>query len=150
MAGVNITRVNYKASAQGLTDLVSGQIQVGLANAASATPHVRSGRLRALAVGSVEPSALVPDLPTIAATGVPGYESASINALFAPVKTPVPVINRLNQEIVRILSQADVKEKVLNTGAEAVGSSPEQLATNIKAELARMGKVIKNAGIKGE
>jgi len=123
---------------------------VGFANAASATPHVQSRRLRALAVGSLEPSALAPGLPTISASGVPGYESASINALFAPAKTPAPTINRLNQEIVRVLNQAEVKEKFFNTGAEPVGGSPDELGVKIKAEIARMGKVIKDAGIRAE
>jgi tripartite-type tricarboxylate transporter receptor subunit TctC len=150
MAGVNIMRINYKASAQGLTDLISGQVQVGFANAASATPHVKANRLRALAVGSVEPSALAPGLPTLAASGVPGYESASINALFAPAKTPAAIINRLNQEIVRVLNQPDTKERFFNTGAEAVGGSPEELGAKIKSEIGRMGKVIKDAGIRAE
>ena len=150
MAGVTIMRINYKSAVQGLTDLMSGQIQLAFANAASATPHVKSGKLRALGVGSAEPTALAPGLPTIASTGVPGYESSSVNALFAPARTPAPIINRLNQEIVRVLAQPDVKLKLFNTGAESVGSTPDELGAMVKSEIARMGKVIKDAGIRGD
>jgi tripartite-type tricarboxylate transporter receptor subunit TctC len=149
MAGVDIRRITYKGASQGLTDLISGEVQVGFANAASATPHVKARRLRALAVSTAEPSALAPGLPPISASGVPGYEAASINALFAPAKTPGSIVTRLNQEIVRVLNRSDVKEKFFNTGAEAMGGSPEELGAKIKSEIARMGKVIKSAGIRG-
>jgi tripartite-type tricarboxylate transporter receptor subunit TctC len=113
-------------------------------------PHVKAGKLRALAVTSAEASLLVPGLPTVAATGLPGYESVSMTCILAPAKTPAAVINRLNQEIVRALNQPDIKSRFLSAGAETVGSSPEELAATIKADLARMDKIIKDAGIKGE
>jgi tripartite-type tricarboxylate transporter receptor subunit TctC len=86
-------------------------------------------------------------LPTVAAAGVPGYEAASIIGMFAPAKTPAEIINLLHQEIVRALNRADVKELFLNSGAEVVGSSPEEFAATIKSDMARLGKVIKDAGI---
>jgi tripartite-type tricarboxylate transporter receptor subunit TctC len=150
MAHVQIMRINYKSAVQGLTDLMSGQIQLAFANAASATPHVNSHKLRALAVGSAEPSTLAPGLPTIAASGVPGYESSSVNALFAPAKTPAAIITRLNQEINRVLALPESKEKFFNTGAESVGGTPEELGAMVKSEIARMGKVIRDANIKGD
>jgi tripartite-type tricarboxylate transporter receptor subunit TctC len=89
-------------------------------------------------------------LPTIAASGVPGYEASSINGIFAPARTPVAIINRLHQEIARVLNRSDIKEKFFNTGAESVGSSPEQLAATMKSEIARIGRVIKDADIKAD
>ena len=150
MAGINIKRINYKGSAQGLTDLVSGEVQLGFSNASTTTPFLKSGRLRALAVGSPERSALVPGVPTIAESGVPGYEAVSVIGLFAPAKTPAAAIGRLNQEIVRVLVQPEVKERFLSNGAEAVGSTPEHLDQKVKGEIARMGKIIKEGNIRGE
>jgi tripartite-type tricarboxylate transporter receptor subunit TctC len=112
----------------------------------SVVPHLKSGRLRALAVASAKPSALVPDLPTVAASGVPGYESTSTTALFAPAGTPAAIIDRLNRESVRFLHTEEAKERFLGIGAEAVASSPEELAAKVKSEMARMGKVIRDAG----
>jgi tripartite-type tricarboxylate transporter receptor subunit TctC len=113
-------------------------------------PHIKSGRLRALAVTSAQPSALFPDLLTVAASGLPGYEYLQINAMLAPAKTPDAIIRRLNEEIVRVLNRDDVKEKFLSTGTEVVGSSPEQLAAALKSDIARLGKAIKDAGIKAD
>jgi tripartite-type tricarboxylate transporter receptor subunit TctC len=150
MAGVDIVRVTYKSLSVAITDLVTGELQVVFPNPFSVVSHINSGRLRALAVTSAQPYALLPELPTVSASGLPGYEFLSITAIFAPAKTPAPVINRLNQEIVRVLNRDDVKEKILRTGAIAVGSSPEQLAAAVKSDMARMGKVIKDGGIKAD
>ena len=120
------------------------------ATASGVAPHIKSGRLRALAVSSAKPAAAYPNLPTIAAAGLPGYESAQTSGLFAPAKTSGPIIRRLNQEIVRILNHADVKEKFYNFGVEPVGSSPEQFAATIKSEMTSMGKVIRDANIRDE
>src|SRR3990172_10010399 len=111
MAGVNMVRVNYKGAGPAVNALVGGQVQVMFATASGVAPHIKSGRLRALAVSSAKPAAAYPNLPTIAAAGLPGYESAQTSGLFAPAKTSGPIIRRLNQEIVRILNHADVKEK---------------------------------------
>ncbi|MBI3937188.1 MAG: tripartite tricarboxylate transporter substrate binding protein [Betaproteobacteria bacterium] len=150
MAGVNIVRIAYKGSASPMSDLISGQVQLTFGIAAPVAPHVKSGRLRALAITSAEPSALFPGLPTVAASGLPGYESVSLFGMFAPAKTPATLIHRLNQEVVHVLNRAEVKEKFFNIGVEAVGNSPEQFAAMIKADMARWGKVIKDAGIRAE
>ena len=150
MAGVNITRINYKGTGQAISDLVGGQVQMAFSSAATVAPHVKSGRLRALAVTSLQPSPLAPGLPTVTASGVPGYEVESIDYMLAPAKAPAAPIRRLNREIVRILSQTDLKEKFLNAGIEAAPSSPADLAAIMKSEIAKWGKVIKDAGIKAD
>ena len=146
MAGVNIVVIPYRGTGPALNALIGGQVQLMFPSAGGALQHVRSGRLRALAITSARPSTLIPGLPTVA-TGLPGYESIGIFGVFAPANTPGAIINRLNQEIVRALNQADVKEKFLNAGTETVGSTPEQLTAAIKAEMATMGKVIRDNGI---
>jgi tripartite-type tricarboxylate transporter receptor subunit TctC len=148
MAGVNITRIPYADGARASADLISGQVHMVFGNASFTIPHMKSGRLRALAVTSAQPSALLPGLPSIAASGVPGYESGSMFVMFAPAKTAAAVINRLNQETVRVVKQADVRDVLFNTGVEAVGSSPEELAATMKSEIARLVKVVKQAGIR--
>ena len=150
MAGVNIVSVNYKGSGEALTALIAGEVQVAFGNAAPVTPHITSGKLRALAVTSSEPSKLAPGLPTVAASGLPGYEYVSVIVMLAPAKTPEAIIRRLNQEIVRALNNPDVKQKFLDFGVESRSSSPEELAATVKTDMARMGKVIKDAGIKAE
>jgi len=119
-------------------------------SAGGATPHIKSGRLRALAVASLEPSALAPGLPTLAAAGLSGFEAATLVGMFAPAKTPAPLINRLNQESARALRGAEVKGRILDGGGEVVASSPEEFAAKIKSEMAKWGKVIKDAGIHPE
>ena len=101
-------------------------------------------------MASAQPSALAPGLPTVAASGLPGYESGTLHAVFAPANTPRAIINRLNQEIVRFINSPEAKEKFFNAGLEIVGSSPEQSMVTIKSEMARLGKVIKDAGIRAE
>jgi tripartite-type tricarboxylate transporter receptor subunit TctC len=149
MARVNVVRVNYKAGAQAVTDLVAGQTQFMFGVPASVTPHISSGRLRALAITSEKRSALWPHLPAIAQT-LPGYDVASRLAVFAPAGTPPAIVKRLNEEIVRILQRPEVKEKLVATGIEAVGDSPEALAATVKSEMERMGKIIKAAGIRAD
>ena len=149
MTGIDIVRVNYKGASQALTDLASGQTQIMFAVPGSVLPHVKAGRLRALAVTSAQPTPLAPGLPTVAAT-VPGYESVSYLAIFAPAGTPAAIVTKLNQEIVRVLQRPDVKEKFLAAGIETVGSSPEAAAQLIKYEIARMGKVIRAANIRAD
>jgi len=149
MAGVNIVRINYKGAGPALTALLAGELQLMFPTAGAVTPHFKAGRVRALAVTSAEPTALFPGVPTVAAV-LPGYESISIYGIFAPAKTPRTIIDKLNQEIVRFLNRTEVKEKFFIAGMEAVGSSPEQFAATVKSEMARMGKVIKEAGIRTE
>jgi tripartite-type tricarboxylate transporter receptor subunit TctC len=150
MAGVNMVSIPYKGAGPALNGLIGGQVQLMFPNAATVAPHIRSGRLRAIAVTSARPSILVPGVPTAAASGLPGYEAASINAVFAPAKTSASIVSLLNREIVRVLNLPEVKDKFLIAGVETVGSSPEQLAAAMKSEVTRMGKVIKDAGIRDQ
>jgi tripartite-type tricarboxylate transporter receptor subunit TctC len=147
MAGIKIVRVPYRGTGAAFTALIAGQVQVMFPTAGSVTPHLKSGRLRALAVTTAQPSALFPGLPTIAASGLPGYESVSLVGIFAPTETPAAIIDLLNRNIVRVLDQADVREKFFNAGVDAIGGSPAELAAAMKSEMARMGKVIRDAGI---
>ena len=148
MAGVNLVQVNYKGAALALNDVLSGRIEVMFATANSAAPHISSGRLRALAVTSAQPSAVVPGLATVAASGLPGYASESTLGLFAPAATPPPIVARLNTETVAILTAAETRERLLKSGIEVVTSSPAGFAAVIKADMAHSGKIIRAAGIR--
>ena len=148
MAGVEIVRVPYKGTGPALLGLLGGQVQLMFPNAPAVTPHIKSGKLRAVAVTSSVPSPLVPGIPTIAASGVPGYESVSPFGMLAPAKTPAPAIRRLNEDISRLLWAPDLMEKLLNAGTEPGGGAPDQFANIIKAEMTRLGKLIRNVGIR--
>jgi tripartite-type tricarboxylate transporter receptor subunit TctC len=112
-------------------------------------PHIRSGRVRALAVSTAQPSALAPGLPTIAST-VPGYEFGAVICVFAPGKTPAAIVGRLNREAVRVLNTPEVRDRLFSSGSEVVANTPQQFAAFIKSDMIKMGKVIKDAGISGE
>lgn len=146
-AGVNIMRINYKSAAAGLVDLAGGQVQVMFPVAASVAPYMKSGRVKALAVTSRDPSAVAPGIPTVAAAGLAGYEAVSTTGVFAPARLPESVTVRLNREIVRVLQREESREKFLSNGVESLGSSPEELAAFVKSEMVTMGKVIRDAGI---
>ncbi len=150
MAGIKVVHIPYKGAAQSLIDLMSGQVQFTFSSLASVAPHIKTGRVRALAVTSAQPSAMAPGLPTIAAAGVPGYEAINMTGMFAPAKTPAAIINRLSQEVARFVNQPEVKQKFFTAGVEVVGSSPEELAVKVQSDLARMGKVIKDADIRAD
>ena len=147
MAGVKITGIPFKGSGPALTDLIGWQVQLMIGTASSSTAHIKSGRLNALAVTTAQPSVLVRGLPTVAATGLPGYEVEALLAIFVPARTPVPVVNRLNQEIVKVLNNTEIRQKFFDTGIETVGRTPDQLAGKVKTEIAMWAKVIKDAGI---
>ena len=150
MAGVNIMHVPYKGGGPGMTALMGGEVQLMFMGAASTMPHIKSGRLRGLGVTTAEPFPLLPGMPTVAASGVPGYQSVLIYGVFAPAKTPPGLVNQLNQEIVRVLNSADTKERFVNAMILTIGGSPEQLGTRVNAEVLRLGKFIKEAGIRAE
>ena len=149
MARIDLVRVPYKGQGPMFTALISGEIQLTITSGAALMPHVQAGRMRSLAVTSAKPSALYPGLPTIAAT-VPGYESETVFALFAPAATPPALVKQLHQEVTRVLVKPEVKEKFLAAGNEVVASQPSELAALMKADIARMGKLIKQAGIKAD
>ena len=150
MAGVNIVRVAYKGSGPASLALVANQVQMMFSSVAAGMQHVQTGKLRVLAVASAQPSALAPDLPTIAASGVPGYDVGSISGMWAPANTPKELLSRLNQETLRVLGRADVREKFISFANEVIGNTPEQAAAYIDADMTKWRKVIKDAGIRAD
>jgi tripartite-type tricarboxylate transporter receptor subunit TctC len=148
-ARITIVRVPYKVAGEAVADMITGQVHVAFYSPGSVMTHVKSGKLKALAVTSVRPSALVPGLPTVADTGLPGYEVLSVDSVYVPANTPTAIVNRLNQELVRVLTRPEIKEKFLSAGGEVVANTPEELAAWLKSEVAKWSKVIKDAGIKG-
>lgn len=148
MTKTKMTHIPYKSSAPSLTDLISGQIQVLFNNAISTVPFVKSGRVRALATTGATRSSALPNLPTVAEAGVPGYENSSWSAIGAPAGTPRPIIERLNKTFADILKMPDIQQKHADVGAQIIGGTPEQFHAYLKAEVAKFGKLVKAAGIK--
>ncbi|MBI3045095.1 MAG: tripartite tricarboxylate transporter substrate binding protein [Betaproteobacteria bacterium] len=148
MAGISIRQVPYRSAGPAVTALMGGETQLMFATAASVVPLIKTGRLRALGVSSAKPSALTPGIPTIAASGVPGYEAKTFYAVFAPAKTPAAIINRLNREIVRFLKRPEVGRKLLGLGVEVEATSPEEWGAMMKAEIASMRKIVEAAGVR--
>jgi tripartite-type tricarboxylate transporter receptor subunit TctC len=146
MAKVEMVHVPYKGSAPAVTDLVGGQIDIMFDNMPSAIQHVRNGRLKAIAVTTAKRSPELPDVPTIAEAGVPGYEATSWFGMFAPANTPAPVVTRLNTALVKVLADAEVKKKLAEQGAEPYSEKPEQFAEFIRKESAKWSQVVKAAG----
>jgi tripartite-type tricarboxylate transporter receptor subunit TctC len=149
VAGVNIVRVPYSGTGPSLIGLVSGEVEVMFPGAGSVWHFVQQKRLRALGIASSKPSELTPGLVPIAQS-LPGYEVTSNIAFFVPAKTPPAIIGRLNRELVGALSRPDVKEKLIKGGVEAVGGTPEALAAYVKADIAKIERLIRVAGIKPE
>jgi len=147
MAGVNIVQIPYKGGGPALNGLIGGQTQVMFPNAGSVMPHLKAGRVRGLAVTTAEPTPLAPGLPTIASSGVPGYEWISTIVMFAPSRTPSALVSRLNREIVNVLNTGESRQRLFSSGAEVVASSPQELAARITSDMAKMGKVIRDAVI---
>ena len=150
MAGVNIVRVAFKGAGPAISDLLSGQLHLAFFTSPSVSHHIKSGKLRALAVTSARPSSLFPSLPTIMSSGLPQYEMTSMYGLLAPAGLSTTLLKILNQEVVRGIKSSKIKEFLFSAGSEAVGSNPEEFQTAIKSEMQRLGKIIKNNGIRGE
>jgi tripartite-type tricarboxylate transporter receptor subunit TctC len=150
MAGVNILRVPYQGTGAAINDVISGQVQLMFSNALSVMAQVKSRRLRALAVTTAQPSALMPGLPTVAASGVPGFEAAAILGVLAPAKTPSAIIARLQHDIVQAATDPQIKERFFAVGAEVVAGTPEQFAAVIKGDMERLGKVIRDQNIRAD
>ncbi len=146
LAKVDMQHVPYKGSAPAVTDLLGNQIGIMFDNMPSAIQHVRSGKLVPLAVTTAKRSPELPNVPTIAEAGVPGYEATSWFGMFAPAGTPAPVLAKLNAAIVKVLAQPDVKKKINEQGAEVYSETPEQFAAFIQAESVKWGKVVKESG----
>jgi tripartite-type tricarboxylate transporter receptor subunit TctC len=150
MTGTQFVHVPYKGSAQCLTDLASGQIQVIFDNLTSIAPHVKAGRVRGLGVSSLKRSRIFPDIPTIAEAGVPGYETNSWGGMVVPARTPRAIVTRLNAEINKALQAAELRERYAAIEAEPTGGSPEQFAAFVKAEAVKWAEVVKRSGARVE
>ena len=146
-AGTKIVHIAYKGGGPAIIDLLAGNIQLIFATAASSIGHIKAGKIRPLAVTTAKRSALVPELPTIAEAGLPGFEANNWNGFLVPAKTPRPVINRLNKEIAGALSLPDIKEFLFKQGLDAAPSTPEDFGAYIRSEMDKWAKVIKAAGI---
>ena len=148
MAGINIVHVPYKGTVEGITDLIGGQVHMMFAIMQSGFPHVKAGKLRALAVSGAKRSQSAPDLPTIAESGVPGYEFTSWNGVHVTAGTSKAIIAKIHAELVKVLALPDVRERMFNLGMEVVGSTPEQLAALVNSDITKWGKVIKESGVR--
>ena len=148
MARVKIVHVPYKGSAPAVTDLLGGHVSLMFDNMPSALPHVKAGKIRALAVSTLKRSPVVPDIPTVAESGLPGFEVSVWFSVLAPAKTPQPIVDRLNQILVKALHTADVRERLSTQGAEAIGNTPAQFTDQMKRDIAKWAKVVKDADIK--
>jgi tripartite-type tricarboxylate transporter receptor subunit TctC len=147
MAGIEMTHVPYRGAGPAITDLIPGRLSMMFGTVASLTPHVRGGRLRALAVSSAKRFSNAPDLPSVAESGVPGFDVSSWYALFAPVKTPPEIVRKINADAVAALREPQVRQRLEGLGLEIVGSTPQELAAFLQAEMAKWEPVIKSAGI---
>lgn len=146
MAKVELTHIPYKGSAPAVTDLLGNQIAIMFDNMPSVIPHVRSGKLRAIAITTAKRSPELPDVPTIAEAGVPGYEAMSWFGLLAPAATPAPVLAKLSGALAKVLANPEVKKKIVDQGGEPVNETPAQFAAFIQSESVKWGKVVKSSG----
>jgi len=148
MARIDIVHVPYKGNAAALNDLLGGRVHLFFSNLVTALPHARAGRLRAIAVSTTKRSAQAPEVPTVAESGLPGYDMTNWIGVFAPAATPRAIVVKLNREIVAILEAPDLKERFRTQGLDLVGSTPEAFAAFIRSELAKWRKVVKDSGAK--
>ena len=145
---VQMTHVPYKGSGPALTDLIGGQVQIMFANMPGTLQHVKAGRLNVLAVTSAKRSALLPDVPTVAETGIEGYAASTWFGVFAPAGTPKDIVAKLNAELNKALHAPELAEILRNEGAEAIGGTPDEFRTFFRGEVARWAPVVKAAGVK--
>jgi tripartite-type tricarboxylate transporter receptor subunit TctC len=150
MAGVKMQHIPYRGSGQMMPELLGGTLLVAMDNIATAVPHLKAGKLRALAVTSAQRSGVAPDVPTMAESGLAGYELSSWQAVFAPAGTPKPVIDKLYGEIAKILKMPDVEKRLTELGLDLSGMPPAQLGELVKADVPRLGKIVKESGARAE
>ncbi len=150
MAKIKLTHVPYKGGAPGIVDLLAGQVQLMITSILSVTPHSRAGRLRVLGIATAKRSAMLPDIPTIAEGGVPGYESIAWYGLVAPAGIPAPVLDKLAAEVIKGTKSKDIQDALIKQGAEPVGNGPKEFTAFIKTETAKYARVIRSAGIMAE
>ena len=146
MAAVELTHVPYKTMGQAQSDLVGGQVAVAFFTIPGAMPYIKSGRMLPLAVSGARRSPALPDVPTVAEAGVPGYEASTWYPALAPAGTPKAIVDKLNQQLVASVRAADMQERFMALGVDPIGSSPEELARHIRAELPKWAKVIRDSG----
>ena len=150
MAKIRLVPVQYKGIGPAMTAMLSGEVDLGMLGISTMLPHVKSGKIRALGVTGAKRSSLVPDVPTIAEAGLPGYEFEAWYALFAPAKTPRAIVAKLNADVNRLLQQPDTRQRLANIGMEPMGGSEEAFAKYFQAEIEKWAKVIKAAKIAAE
>ncbi|HYK15406.1 MAG TPA: tripartite tricarboxylate transporter substrate binding protein [Burkholderiales bacterium] len=150
MAGVDLVHIPYKGSGQVMGDVIGGQLALIFDQIVSSLPHVQGGKLRMLAITSAKRFPSLPDLPTIAESGVPGYESISWAGVAVPAGTPKEIVARLHAEIVKVLAMPDIRERFLRDGIETIGSTPEQFSEHIRRERIKWAKVVKDSGAKAD
>lgn len=146
IAGIDIVHVPYKGDGLALTDVMGGQVSMMFTTVVSAMPHIKSGKLRAVAVASAKRIAAMPNLPTVAESGVPGFDSSSWGGILFPAGTPKEIVAKMHGAVITILAMPDVKARLSSLGAEVVGNTPEEFGSYIKSETAKWGKVIKTSG----
>jgi len=146
MTSTTIQHIPYKGSGPMVNDLLGGHVQMSMSGAVSVVPHVKGGRLRAIAIGDAKRSSFLPDVPTVAEGGVPGYQAVIWTGMFAPAKTPKAIIDRVNKEVVRILHVPDFSERVSSLGADVVGTSPADWGKFLASEITKWAKIAKAAG----
>ena len=147
-AGLDMVHVPYKGGPPALTALIAGEVQVMFETGPGALPHVKTGKLKAIAVGSAKRSSAAPEVPTVAESGLPGFESIAWICMAAPAGTPEPIINKLHGDIVKVLAMPDIKERFSALGADPVGNTPEEFSAYLKAEIGKWSAVVKNSGAK--
>jgi len=150
MAGIKLTHVPYKGTQQSIADIASGQVAMLFDNVLTAKPHVDSGRLKGIAISSSKRSELVPDIPTVAESGLPGFESNNWFGIFGPANLPKPIVDRLNAEVNRIVKDPAIRERFHTLGFETTGGSPQDLDNIMKSEAQKWSKVIRDANVKPE
>ena len=148
MAGLNIVQVPYKGTAGQLTALIAGEVQMSFVTMPAALPHVQAGRLRVLGIGSPRRSPSLPDVPTVAESGVPGFDIGSWNGLLVPAGTPKAIVTRLNGEIVKMAQNPEIRAQASSQGVEFVADSPEEFVVYIKTQIARFAQVVKATGMR--
>jgi tripartite-type tricarboxylate transporter receptor subunit TctC len=150
MAGTKMTHIPYKGGGPAMIDLVGGQVQLVFATAASAVPQIKAGKIKGIAVTTIKRSALMPNIPTIAESGLPGFDANNWYGLLAPAGTPRPIVMRLNTAVTKVLAMPDVKDFLFNQGLDPAPGTPEQFGAYIKSEMTKWAKVVKASGARAD
>ncbi len=147
-AGIDIIHVPYKGGGPALNDVIGGQVEMTFIGAPASMPHIRSGRLRILAVSTMKRVAALPDVPTVAESGYPGFDVGALYAVLAPAGTPAPIVTRLSNELAKIVAVRDIRERLTGLGLETAGSTPEHLTEFMRTDIAKWGKLVQKIGLK--